>query len=392
MVTNAKIALFNLGFRPFFLSASLFSVISVALWTLFYSYGWGGQPAHMTVTQWHAHEMVFGYAMGVVAGFLLTAVRNWTGEATISGLPLALLLVVWIIARLIPFIEPDLPLIVMAIMDSLFLAGLVIALSIPIFKARQWKQIGILFKLLFILVANILFYAGLAGYIDEGVRWGLYGGFYLILALVFMMARRVIPFFIEKGLGGSVKVRNSRLIDIGSLIIFLFFMFADIIQPEGIITMVLATILFLIHGLRLYGWYCHGIWRVPMLWILYVAYCFMVIGFALKAAVWWFGISPFLSLHAFTYGGIGLITLGMMARIALGHTGRDISQPPAAMPWAFIILIAGSLFRVVFPLIVPEMYLFWVEISQFSWIIAFGLFIFSYTSILLKPRIDGQAG
>ncbi|NOY67312.1 MAG: NnrS family protein [Gammaproteobacteria bacterium] len=392
MLDNTKIALFNLGFRPFFLAASLFSIVSVILWTLFYSYGWGGQPVIMTVAQWHAHEMVFGYAMAVVAGFLLTAVRNWTGVSTISGFPLALLLAVWILARVIPFTGAGLPLIYMAILDNLFIAGLIIALSIPIFKARQWKQVGILSKLLFIFISNILFYAGLGGYLEEGIRWGLYGGFYLILALVFMMARRVIPFFIEKGLGGTVRVSNSRLLDIGSLVIFLIFIIADIAQPNGLFTMILALTLFLMHSFRLYGWYCNGIWRVPMLWILYIAYCFLVLGFALKAAVWWFGISPFLSLHAFSYGGIGLITLGMMARIALGHTGRDISQPPAVMPWAFLILITGSFFRVILPLIDPERYYLWVKIAQFCWITAFTLFIFSYTSILLKPRIDGQEG
>jgi len=392
MPASQKTALFNLGFRPFFLSAALFSVASIVLWTLYYSYSWSAQPAYMTTMQWHAHEMIFGYAMAVVAGFLLTAVRNWTGVATISGLPLMLLLLGWAVARALPFAGLDVPLIVMAVLDCLFLGGLLVAITIPVAKSKQWKQIGILSKILLILVANILFYAGLGGYVEGGIRWGLYGGFYLILALVFMMARRVIPFFIEKGLGGSVRVQNSRLLDISSLVIFLVFMIADIVQPDGVLTMILASMLLLLHSLRLYGWYCHAIWRVPMLWVLYVAYIFLVLGFALKAAGWWLGVSPFLSLHAFAYGGVGLMTLGMMARVSLGHTGRDISQPPAVMPWAFAILAAGALCRVMMPLLMESEYLLWVKVSQFCWLLAFGLFILSFTTILLRPRVDGQSG
>jgi len=224
------------------------------------------------------------------------------------------------------------------------------------------------------------------------MRWGLYGGFYLILALMFMMARRVIPFFIEKAIESKVEINNSRILDIGSLVIFVVFMISDIMAPDSLFTMLLAVVLFWLHCTRLYGWYCHEIWRIPMLWSLYVAYCFLVIGFALKAGTWFYGISPFLSLHAFTYGGIGLMTLAMMARVSLGHTGRNINQPPPFMPWAFFIIIIGAIFRVILPIFDAQNYLFWLKIAQLCWIIAFILFILSYTKILLRPRIDGQRG
>jgi len=374
------------------MAAGLFSVVSIFLWTLFYSFGWTTQPKFMTQIQWHAHEMVFGYAMAVVAGFLLTAVKNWTGIKTISGLPLFSLLLLWFLARLAPFVNSDISLVVSASLDCLFISGLIIALAIPVFKARQWKQIGILSKVLLILISNIVFYAGLNGFIEDGVRWGLYGGLYLILALIFMMARRVIPFFIEKGLGGTIRVQNSRLLDISSLVLFLLFMVADITRPDGLTTMILSAILFILHSLRLIGWYCKGMWRVPMLWSLYIAYCFLVLGFALKVATWFFGISPFLSVHAFTYGGIGLMTLGMMSRVALGHTGRDINQPPLLIPWAFMILALGSIARVILPIIAPQQYMLWIMIAQISWITAFSVFFITYFPILSKPRIDGQTG
>lgn len=201
------------------------------------------QTEFLDHTQWHAHEMIYGYAMAVVAGFLLTAVKNWTGIDTISGRPLLLLVMVWVSARLMPFIDYENSFYIMAVLDCLFFIALIIALSIPVFKVRQWKQLGVLSKILLILVSNILFYLGMAGYVPEGVRWGLYAGIYLILALVFMMARRVIPFFIEKSLGGSVRIKNSRVLDISSLIFFLVFMLADIIQPGGLLVVVMAAIL-----------------------------------------------------------------------------------------------------------------------------------------------------
>ena len=392
MSSSQKMALFNLGFRPFFLISGIFSILFIALWSLFYSYGWNFPSQVMTATQWHSHEMIFGYAMGVVAGFLLTAVKNWTGVQTINGLPLFVLVITWVLARVSPFIDSEQALLVTLVLNCIFLIGLLIALTIPVVKAKQWKQIGILSKIFFILVCNVLFYAGLTGYVDEGLRWGLYGGFYLILALIFMMARRVIPFFIEKGIKEKIEIRNSRLLDIVSLFIFVAFMISDIMAPDSMVTMLFAVVLFGLHSIRLYGWYCHEIWRIPMLWSLYVAYCFLVLGFALKAGVWFLALSPYLSLHAFTYGGIGLMTLGMMARVALGHTGRDITQPPSVIPWAFFIIIIGAIFRVILPIFESQYYLFWMKISQFCWILAFVLFILSYTSILLKPRIDGQKG
>ena len=379
--------LFSLGFRPFFLLASFFSVFTILLWTIVYSFDWSVQTEFLDHTQWHAHEMIYGYAMAVVAGFLLTAVKNWTGIDTISGRPLLLLVMVWVSARLMPFIDYENSFYIMAVLDCLFFIALIIALSIPVFKVRQWKQLGVLSKILLILVSNILFYLGMAGYVPEGVRWGLYAGIYLILALVFMMARRVIPFFIEKSLGGSVRIKNSRVLDISSLIFFLVFMLADIIQPGGLLVVVMAAILLLLHSARLYGWYCNAMWQHPMLWVLYIAYIFMVLGFALKISTWYFGVSPYLSLHAFTYGGIGLMTLGMMTRVALGHTGRDVNNPPCLMPWAFFILLIGAVSRVLLPLIDLTYYSVWIFIAQICWVSAFSIFFISFLSILTRTGI-----
>jgi len=145
-------------------------------------------------------------------------------------------------------------------------------------------------------------------------------------------------------------------------------------------------------SLRLHGWYSAGIWRKSLLWILYIAYAWITAAFGLKAAGLWLSINPMLTIHAFTFGGIGLMTLGMMARVALGHTGRNVFEPPTILKWIFISAIAGSIVRVLFPLFVPQFYSLWISLSQILWIISFGFFVFIYAPILYKPRIDGKYG
>ena len=155
---------------------------------------------------------------------------------------------------------------------------------------------------------------------------------------------------------------------------------------------VLAGLLFVLHLVRLLGWHNAGIWHKPLLWILYLAYAAMVAGFALKTGVYLFGLSPFLALHAFAVGGIGLMTLGMMTRVALGHTGRDVFDPPPVLKLVFALLLAAALVRVVLPLLAEAHYVVWVGLSQWLWIGAFLVYFLVYFPILTRPRIDGQDG
>lgn len=153
----------------------------------------------------------------------------------------------------------------------------------------------------------------------------------------------------------------------------------------------LAGTLWLLHGVRLAGWYRPGILRVPMLWVLFLGCAALVPGFALKAAVYLFGLSPMPALHAFSYGGIRLFKLGMMARVTLGHTGRNIREPPAAVTAMFVLLVAGALVRVLLPLLDPQHYQFWIVLAGCFWMLAFGMFLASFLPMLLQPRIDGLA-
>ena len=160
---------------------------------------------------WHAHEMLFGYAMAVIAGFLLTAIKNWTGQQTIRGQGLLLMFTLWLLARMLSLSAAAIPLAVMAMFDLLFMLMLVAATAYPVLKVKQYAQLGIISKLVLLLFSNALFYLGATGLIEEGVRWGLYSGLYMILALLLVMARRVIPFFIEKGTDQRCKSQKLEM-------------------------------------------------------------------------------------------------------------------------------------------------------------------------------------
>jgi uncharacterized protein involved in response to NO len=386
------VALLHLGFRPFFLGAGVFAVLSVLIWTGLYSLGWNFEPNGLPPVLWHAHEMIYGYSMAVVAGFLLTAVNNWTGVQTLHGYPLLILFLLWATARILAFTQGLVSLQFLAVVDNAFIAVLVLAVTYPVAKVRQWKQIGIVSKLVLMLISNSVFYLGVSGVLADGVRWGLYSGLYLLLALIFAIGRRVIPFFVEKGVGYPVQLKNWRWLDVSSLVLFLAFWVVDVFVSLPGVAASLAGILAILHAVRLVGWYTRGIWKKPLLWVLFLGYGSLIVGFVLKLATFSFGVSPYLSVHAFAFGGIAMMTLGMMARVSLGHTGRSILEPPAHLSAVFAVLYVGVVMRVFLPLIDPGHYSLWIALSQVCWIVSFSIFLYVYTPMLVRPRIDGRYG
>jgi len=385
-------ALFRLGFRPFFLGAGLFSVVAVAIWFALYVLHVDIPFPGMPPAIWHAHEMIFGYAMAVIAGFLLTAIKNWTGQQTLRGGGLAALFGLWVLARVLPFAGQDMNIAILAAVDLSFMAFLLIAASIPVLRVKQYSQIGILSKLALLMLSNVMFYLGVTGVLQEGISWGLYSGLYMIIALVLVMARRVVPFFIEKGIDGDANIRNWKSVDLLSLVFLFALWIIDVFTPYATVMSMIAGILFLLHVIRMAGWYTPQLWSKPLLWVLYLAYGSIVTGFALKFMQMWFELSPTLAVHAFAYGGIGIMTLGMMSRVILGHTGRNISEPPPVLFWCFLLLVCGTVVRVFVPLFNTGLYTYWIGISQLLWVLAFGLFVVVYAPMLWSPRVDGRDG
>ncbi len=388
---QASPVILQTGFRIFFLGAAVYAVVSMAFWFIFYV-AQGNIFVSMPLTVWHGHEMIFGFTMAVVAGFLLTAVTNWTGLPTLSGTPLLVLFLFWAAARVLAFMPASVPTWPMALCDTAFLIFLSIAVMRPIIAVKQWRQSAVFSKLILVLLSGVVFYGGLFHADLETERKSLRFAVYMIVSLIFTISRRILPFFIERGVGYPVILRNSRILDLASLVFLIAFSAIDVFWNFPAIVTILCVLLVVVHMLRLVGWYTPGIWKKPLLWVLFVGYLFLILGFILKifAVV---GHRPDdAALHAWTAGGIGIFTLGMMARVSWGHTGRNIAEPPIRIGWMFVVIVLSAITRVFFPLINEQYYIMWIGISQGLWMLAFGLYFSFYFKVLISPRPDGKWG
>ena len=385
-------ALFALGFRPFFIGASIFAIISMSLWFSIYLFQLPLAFNTLTYTQWHGHEMIYGYGIAVIAGFLLTAIKNWTGIQTLHGKPLMGLFSLWVMARFL-LILGDHYLILAGFLDCGFIFLLGIAASKPIIQVKQWRQLLLLLLLSLLIIGNILFYLGGLTQDTNLINISLYGGLYLIIGLITVLSRRVVPFFIERGVGYPITLFNHQLLDASIIITLLGFLIFDQLLTNTLFSSIFSGLLFFGYSIRLIGWHTHGIWKNPLLWSLYLSLWSIALGFLLFSIMPYFNISKSIALHTFAIGGIGLMTLGMMARISLGHTGRNIHQDlPHIMKIGFYSLLLAMIVRVILPLAWPTHYLLWIVSAQILWIIAFAIFAISYIPILSRPRIDNLPG
>ncbi len=388
-----RIAISHLGFRPFFLAGSLYGAVAMTLWLLMMQFNL--QPtalARIGEINWHGHEMIYGYAMGVIAGFLLTAVRNWTSIQTLHGTGLMLLALLWLLARIFLLVPAEGGLWLAALCDLAFNIWLCAALIQPVVKVRQWAQVGLLSKVVLLAVSNALFYAELLYGMENGIRWSLYSGVYLIISLILLMGRRVIPFFIERGVGYMVSLHNRIWVDRSNLVMMLVFWALAVFTPYTTVAGVLALALSLLQGIRLYDWYTPGIWKKPLLWVLYLANFWLMLGFLLTALALFGFVDGKPALHALSVGAIGMVTIGMMVRVAYGHTGRNVFEPPRYLGPLFVLVFVAAVLRVFGALFDMHHYLLWIGSSQLLWIIALGSFGLLYAPLLIKPRVDGSYG
>jgi uncharacterized protein involved in response to NO len=384
-------ALFNMGFRPFFLGAGIFAVLSMGWWGAVFRFGQQIPLNGLTPSQWHAHEMIYGYALAVIAGFLLTATRNWTGMATLSGKSLAFAFACWGLARVL-LLGGTSFIVAAAVADLLFVAMVIGGCAVPIVRARQWRQIAIVSKLILLGIGNALFYAALMGWHEEALRWSIHGALYLVIGLILTMGRRLIPFFTERGVSPPVQLRNSKWLDIASLLLFLVFWVSEVFLRQSQLAGAACVALFLVNAVRLAWWHTPGIWSRPLLWSIFVSFALIDLAFLLHALSVFASVDATLALHLFAIGGIGVMTLGMMARVALGHTGRSVQQPPRIVIAPLALLLLATALRVAGPLLLPQAYLGWILMSQIAWMLAFAVFCVAWWPMLTQPRSDGAPG
>jgi uncharacterized protein involved in response to NO len=379
-------ALWNLGFRPFYLLAGLFATLSVPLWTAQYA-GWLGTHAPIAGPLWHAHEMLFGYAFAVIVGFLFTAGRNWANQPTPTGALLAAIAALWVAARVLVFTPYALA---AAAFDTAFALAAAAGIAVPFLRSGNRRNYFFIALLLGLGLANLAFHLGMAGLLELPLHRGLQVGLDLVLFIMVVMAGRVVPMFTMNGIPGVFCARLpwiERLAP-GSILALLA---ADVLGAPDLVIGPIASVAAAAHAARL------GLWRpwltlkTPLVWILHFAYAWIVLALALRALAAWDLVPASLAAHALTVGAIGGLTLGMMTRTSLGHTGRPL-QAGRADVFCYVTIQLAALTRVFLPLAFPSLYLQAIIGSSLLWSAAFAVFTVGYWTILSRPRLDGKPG
>ncbi|HIG65839.1 MAG TPA: NnrS family protein [Methyloprofundus sp.] len=384
-----NIPFFALGFRTFFALSGLSALVLMLVWRALYD-GSLVMDNYFVNNYWHAHEMLLGYTVAVIAGFLLTSVKNWTGQKTLTGMNLAGLALLWVYGRILPFYSGLLADEFIGLVDFMFLPVLAFSLLKPIMAAKYTRGYVFIALLLIMSFGNGLIHMEILGLSEQTAWTGFQIVIDLIIVMILVIAGRVFPFFTEKGLSGTWPIRNPLYdaLSIGSAALVFGLM---IMQVSGFVLALAASVAAVCNILRVNDWYVFKLWFVPLLWVLYIGYGWIIIGFILTALSAFEIILPTLALHAFTMGGIGVITLGMMARVSLGHTGR-VLKASQAMAIAFALINIATLVRVFIPILLPAWYTDIIYVATLLWLAAFSLFAYVYAPILTTARADGKEG
>lgn len=385
-----ELALAAKGFRPFFLLAAAFAAAIVPLWLLILS-GRLGPVAYLDPLSWHSHEMLFGFTVAVIAGFLLTAVGNWTQRETVVGPLLLGLAGVWLAGRLALVGADSLSPGLVAAVDLAFLPLLAVAIARPLVRTKNRRNLVMVALLLLLFAANGCMHAEALGWLPLGsARRASLASVDLVIVMIAIMAGRVFPMF-TRNATGVTTIRSSRLFDglsIGSLVGLVVL---DAAGAGGWFVALWAGLAAVLALLRAVFWGTRRVFAHPLLWILHLGYAWIPVGLLLRAFASTGGWSTSLATHALTLGAIGSITLGMMARVSLGHGGRPL-VPPRPMTLAFVAITGAVAARVVLPLLAPGFYLASLYVAGTLWTLAFVIFVAVYTPILLRPRLDGKPG
>ncbi|MFO1299126.1 MAG: NnrS family protein [Burkholderiaceae bacterium] len=380
------VALFRLGFRPFYLLAALFAALAVPLWLAQFA-GLLPPPAAYPAMLWHAHEMSFGFVLAVIVGFLLTAARAWTGLPTPTGHHLAGLAALWVVARLFNYFGPS-PAAMLA--DAAFLILPMIALGLVLVKARSHRNLFVLVILTAFLVANTLFHLAVAGRVAFAPITAVHFFVFTVIMLIGVIGGRVIPSFTANALRG-VRQYRSRWIDVlalaGTGVALLMVLVAAPVVPTVAACVAAAAL----QAARLAGWNPWAARRQALLWILHVSYAWVPIGLVLLACGVAGKVPMSAGVHALTLGAIGGLIIGMITRTALGHTARALKAGRIEVA-AYLLVQAAVLVRLA-PVLVPGLpYLPWTTVAASAWSLAFALYFAKYAPMLFAPRLDGRDG
>ena len=386
-----RFALAAKGFRPFFILAAVFASAFVPLWLLIVA-GVVRPTDYLDATSWHAHEMVLGYGVAVIAGFLLTAVGNWTQRETLVGAPLLGLSALWLLGRVAMILPGFLPRGLPALVDLAFLPALIVVLARPLVATKNRRNLVLLVILAALFAANVVVHLGALGVMPPGsARRACLVAIDVVLLVILIIAGRVFPMF-TRSATGSTAIRSSRPLDLLTIAAMTVLTALDAVAPERAATSVIAGAAGLLAIARAAHWGTGRTARHPLLWILHAGYAWLAAGLLLRALAGFHATARgSLATHALTVGAIGSLTLGMMARVALGHTGRPLvaSKP---MAWAFGSITAAAFARAIVPVFAPGWYFATLVAAAALWTAAFLVYLAVYLPVLSTPRADGKPG
>ena len=380
------IALLSYGFRPFFLGAALWACIAMVLWIGLLS-GFCNFAIGYGAIAWHAHEFLFGYIAAVMTGFLLTAIPNWTGRFPLQGMPLFALFLLWLAGRVAMLTTDWIGTGAAAIIDCAYLITLTAVISREIVAGSNWRNLRVAVLVALTAIANIVFQAEVLVY--AGPNYGLRLAVAAIVALIMVVGGRVTPSFTSNWLtrqGSQIRPAPLGRFDIGSIAIGGIALIAWVAAPDWYGTAVLLLVMAIAQAARLSRWTAAHTLREPILFVLHLGYAFVPLGaFMLSISILWPRIVPASgALHAWTTGAMGLMTLAIMTRATLGHTGRDVFSTPTTVAIYGAMLVA-ALARIAAPLL-PAFYYQTLLTAGVAWFSAFALFVLTYGPMLTRAK------
>ncbi len=385
-----RIALFDAGFRVFFLLAPLYGAMAIALWVPTVL-GWVTPSPAVAPTLLHAHEMVFGFAGAALTGFFLTAVPHWTGEPPLHGAKLAALAAVWLAGRIAMVAFGAFPAGLAAAADLLLMPAVALAIFRPLLRAKAPHNLMLLVPLALFWGADWMMQSDFVGWTDGLAARGARAGIDVLLLLITLIGGRIVPSFTGNALrasGVAAAPRTWPTIDYSAIVAMALLLVAEAALGSGRVAGVVALLAAFLNGLRLAWWRGERTLGTPILWVLHLGYLWLVIGLALKGLAAFALVPETVALHALALGAIGTMIFAVMSRAGLGHTGRPLTAHRATalayglVSIAAILRIAAALATAAFGA------LLWA--SAAAWILAALLFVGVYAPIMLRPaRPDG---
>ncbi|MBV9153847.1 MAG: NnrS family protein [Alphaproteobacteria bacterium] len=342
-----RFALFECGFRPFFLLVGLHGALVIPVWVAVV-FGWLRLPVGMEVS-WHAHQMVYGFAAAGLAEFLLTAVPSWTGAPARRGAPLIALAALWLAARIATTVPDLVSPAIAALLDLAFISALAALIVGPLLAAGKARNLMLLVPLALFWIGDLLMHAEFLDVTEDTAAIGARLGIDVMLLMITVIGGRIIPTFTANALrvsGVAVEPQSSAWLDSGSIAAMALLLVSEAVTGMSAGTGIAALLAAVFNGARLAGWRGERTLRSPILWVLHLGYTWLVLGLFLKAiAVLTDTIPETAALHALTAGAMGTMLLAVMSRAGLGHTGRALKAHPATVGSYLLISIAAGIAR-----------------------------------------------